>query len=63
MEWVDKRSIQKVEMDLHNGSRDLTVPSIMLMRLVHGTLLFSGKPPGRPPDLDLVRYVSQHDAP
>ena len=50
-------------MDLHNGSKDLTVPSIMLMRLLHGTLLFSGKPPGRPPDSDLVRNVSQNDAP
>ena len=46
-----------------SGSKDLTFPSIMLMRLLHGTLLFSGKPPGSPPDSNLVRDISQHDAP
>ena len=50
-------------MGLHSGSKDLTLPSIMLMRLLHGTLLSSGKPPGRPPDSNLVRDISQHDAP
>ena len=50
-------------MDLGSGSKDLTTPSIMLMRLLHGTLLSSGKPPRRPLDSDFVVYVSQHDAP
>ena len=36
-------STQKAEMDLHIGSKDLTVPSIMFMRFLHGTLLSSGK--------------------
>ena len=35
----------------------------MFTRLLHGTLLSSGKPPGRPPDSDLVREISHHDAP
>ena len=35
----------------------------MFMRLLHGTLLSSGKPPRRPPDSDLVGDISQHDAP
>ena len=50
-------------MDFHSGGKALTIPSIMHMRLVHGTLLCCGKPPGRPPDLDLVRDISHHDAP
>ena len=50
-------------MDLRSGSKDLTVRSIILMRLLHGTLLFSGKPPKRPPDSDLVIKISKHDAP
>ena len=50
-------------MDLCSGSKDLIVPSIMHMRLVHGTLLFCGKPLMRPPDLDLVRHASHNDAP
>ena len=51
-------STQKSEMDLCSGSKGLTVPSIVLMRLLHGTLLFSGKPPGRPHDSYFVRDVS-----
>ena len=35
----------------------------MQMTLAHGTLLFCGKPPGRPLDPDLVRHVSHRDAP
>ena len=58
-----KTSTQKTEMDLCSGSKDLIVPSIMLMRLLHGTLLFSGKPLGRPPDSYFVGGISQHDAP
>ena len=50
-------------MDLCSGSKDLTVPSIMFMRFLHGTLLSSGKPPGMPPDSDFVRKISQHAAP
>lgn len=50
-------------MDLCSGIKDLTVPSIMLMRLLHGTLLSSGKAPVRPLDSDLVIFISQHDAP
>ena len=56
-------STQKIEMDLNSGSKDLTVPSIMLMRLLYGTLLSSSKPPRRPPDSFFVGDVSQHDAP
>lgn len=50
-------------MDLCSGRKDLTVPSIMFMIFLHGTLLSSGKPPGRPPDSDLVGEASQHAAP
>ena len=56
-------STHKSEMDLRSGSKDLTVPSIMLMRLLNGTLLSSGKPHGRPPDLVFVGNRSPHDAP
>ena len=51
------------KMDLNSGRKDLTVPSIMFMRFLHGTLLSSGKPPGRPPDSVLVRDLSLLDAP
>ena len=57
-----KTSTQKIEMDFPSGSKDLTVPSIILMILLHGTLLSCGKPPGWPPDSDLVRDVSQNYA-
>ena len=50
-------------MDLRSGSKDLTVPSLMFMRFLHGTFLSSGKPPGRPPDSDLVGNTSQLSAP
>ena len=50
-------------MDLCSGSKDLTVPSLMFMRLLHGTFLSSGKPPGRPPDLDILGKTSQCAAP
>ena len=56
-------STQKTEMDLCNGSKDLTVPSIMFMIFLQGTLLSSGKPLGRPPDSVLVRDISLLDAP
>ena len=52
-------STQKSEMDFHSGSKDFTVPSIMFMRFLHGTLLSSGKPPGRPPNSNFVRKTSQ----
>ena len=39
------------------------IPSIMHMRMIHETSLSCGKPPRRPPDLDLVRDVSHLDAP
>ena len=58
-----KISTQKIEMDLRSGSKDLTVPSIMFMIFLHGTLLSSGKPPRRPPDSVLVGDISLHDAP
>ena len=41
----------------------MVFPYIMHMRLTHETSLFYGKPPGRSPNLDLVRDISQHDAP
>ena len=50
-------------MDFRSGSKYLTIPSIMFMILLHGTLLYSGKPLGRPPNSGLVRDISQHDAP
>ena len=43
-------STQRKKMDLRRGSKDPTVPSIMLMRLLYGTLLSSGKSLGRTPD-------------
>ena len=56
-------STYKTEMELHSGSKDLTVPSIMLMRFLHGTLLSRGKPLGRPLDSVFVGDISQHDVP
>lgn len=56
-------STHKTEMDLRSGSKDLTVPSIMVMIFLQGTLLSSCKPPGRPPNSVLVRDISLHDAP
>ena len=56
-------STHKIDLYLCSGSKDLTVLSVMQMTLVHETLLFSGIPPGRPPDQELVRNVSQHVAP
>ena len=50
-------------MDLRSGSKDLTVPSIMLERFLHGTLLSSGKPPGRPPDLEWMRGILSFSSP
>jgi len=56
-------STQKTEMDLCSGGKDLTVPSLMFMRFLHGIVLSSGKPPRRPPDSDLVGKTSQLAAP
>ena len=53
-------STQKTEMDLGSGSKALAVQSIIHMTLAHKTLLFCGKPPGMPLDLELVRNVSHH---
>ena len=50
-------------MDLRSGSKDLIVPSLMFMRILQGTFLSSGKPPGRPPDSDLVGEASQSATP
>ena len=56
-------STQKKKLNLHSGIKDLTFPSCMQMTLAHETLMFSGKPPERPPDQEMVRNVSQHVAP
>ena len=56
-------STQTKEMDFRNGSRDLTVPSLMLMRMLQGTFLSNGKPPGIPSDSDLVGKTPQSAAP
>lgn len=56
-------STRKKEMDLHSGSKDLTVPSIMFMRFLHGILLSSGKPLGRPPDSKFMGKISQIASP
>ena len=56
-------STQKTEMNLRSGSRDMMTPSLMHMGMIHETSLSCGKPPGRPLDLDLVKYVSHLDAP
>ena len=56
-------STQKTRMDLRSGSKDLTVPSLMFMRFLHGTILSSGKPHGRPLDSDLVGNTPQCAAP
>ena len=58
-----RTSTQTIEMDLRSGSKDLTVPSLMFMRILQGTFLSSGKPPGRPLDSDLVGEASQSVAP
>ena len=55
-------STQKTEMDLHSGSKDLTVPSLMFMRFLQGTFSSSGKPPRSPPDSVLVGDISLIDA-
>ena len=54
---------QTTEMDFHSGSRDLTVPSLMFMRMLQATFLSSGKPPRTPLDSDLVGEASQSTAP
>ena len=56
-------STQTTEMDLHSGSRDLTVPSLMFMRMLQGTLLSNGKPPEMPLDLDRVGKAPPNAAP
>ena len=56
-------STQTTEMDLRSGSKDLIVPSLMFMSFLHGTFLSSGKPPGRPPNSDLVGETSQSVSP
>ena len=56
-------SRQKTKMNWHSGIRDMMIPYIMHMRMIHETSLYCGKPPGRPPDSDLVKYVSHLDAP
>ena len=58
-----KTSTQETYLNFHSGSRDMMIPSIMHMRMVYETSLSCGKPPGRPPNPDLVRYVLHHDAP
>lgn len=56
-------STQTTEMDFHSGSRDLTVPYVMFMRMLEGKLLYSGKPLGMPSDSNLVGKASQSAAP
>ena len=56
-------STQTKKMDLHSGSKDLNVPSLMFMIFLQGTLLSIGKPPGRPPDSVLAGKTSQSAAP
>ena len=52
-------STQTTEMDLHSGSKDLIVPSLIFMSILHGKFLSSGKPPRRPPDSDILGEASQ----
>ena len=44
-------------------SKGVVVTATMHIRLTHETSLFYGKPPRRPPDPNLVIYVSQYVAP
>lgn len=55
-------STQTTEMDLCSGRRDLTVPSLMFMRMLQGTFLSNGKPLGKPLDSDLVWKAPQSAA-
>ena len=56
-------STHETELNLRSGSRDMRIPYIMYMRMVHETSLSSGKPLGRPPDSYLMRDVSHLDSP
>ena len=46
-------------MDLRSGSSDLTVPSLIFMRMLQGKFLSHGKPPRIPLDSYLVGKASQ----
>ena len=50
-------------MSVHSGSKDMMIPYIMHMRMIHETSLSCGKPLGRPTDSDLVKDASHIDAP
>ena len=54
---------QKRQTDLHNESREKAVHSYMQSTLDIDVSLHGGIPPGRPPDQELMRNVSQHAAP
>ena len=54
-------STQTTDMDLRSGSKDLTVPSLMFMRMLWGTFLPHGNPFGIP--LDHVGEASQSVSP
>ena len=56
-------STQTTEMDLRSGSKDLTVPSLMFMRMLQETFLPHGKPLGMSLDSDPVGKASQSVAP
>ena len=56
-------STQTTEMDLHSGSKDLTVPSLMFVTMPQGTFLYHGNPPRIPSDLDLLGKFPQSATP
>ena len=63
MPHYHETSTQKLEMDLHSGRSHNMFTSIIHMGRSYETSLSCGVPPGRPPDSDLVKYVSCIDAP
>ena len=56
-------STQETELNFLSGKRDMMIPSIMHMRMIHETSLSCGKPLERPLDSYLVKDVSHLDAP
>ena len=56
-------STETTDMDFHCGTMDLTVPSLMFMRMLQGKFLSYGKPPGMPSDSDLMGEASKSATP